>query len=1752
MLKFRKRTLSAIVGVIVAMLCMICLVACSEKDDSVSCKFVTYDGNSITVSGKPGSPVTLPTVERDGFAFDGWFDNEQCDGEPVSSVAFKSGAVFYAKWTPVYKATLMLEGGELASGEEVYIRLGASIAEAMKDYEPTKADFKFGGWFVGDDPLTDEVMTESGITLTARYMAHYTVNVRLQNADLSTYTTKNAYAEGYALIGDEYTLSLTINGYEVIADEIDNLTMIIDGDKTKNVFNVGYDRRTFNLILNANYPDGTNERITERHVYGIEFDMPENTFAIDGSRFVGWALEADAAYADVLDETKYTLDRNTQFYAVWNVGYVDMFGGKDVIYVSTDDENKAILCRAGVDIAGAYNEKRRFYDFSSETTDLVLHARLNDNRTFLYYENRRGVYKLVDGNTLKDKITVTLDDYNGITYNNATEGELEVKRGTYSIDEDGYYVAEFEGGESFVFIIGTATMSDGKRETIYRVRGDEYAYGVLALKGIYYPTIELDGFGNGTYTGVTQSGEKQTMLVSYTLTGDKLTIRTSSESQTLRLYETNGTHYYERYNENYDIRAFGDGDLSQFILELDGGGHATYRNFNESVVYTGEYELANTIRGGFLARITEQGGKTHLYRIYPHAQMSKIILFEELHDGYAEYNYINTEGLLAGDPFLVDNGDGTGALYERNENKELFVASQGTFVKQAGDTYKYTVVGEIDPNAVNKVTELVVKMSTVSSMTGTYEVYYWMSSTGDSGTTDHFTAEYTSGGATLKLVSRFAVYDDGKGKVITGLYSTTSTYSYISYTDGDKAAYVYFIVDKDTDTFEVLSTTPVTLTQRKNNLTTSSITLTVTGRETDGRFEAIHVDGSDKANVVTRHGYYTSADISALGVNVSVCTFVADDNGKTFKFLITTNGRSFYFEPYETTEVVTLATYSAITDGDTEDDTKKVSLTDEMSGDLPIVLYTAGENASPVKGTVTSENKRAFGVYDTVVYTFSPIGGGVEVKFTLLQDRFRICGESAKYTAADGSTLELDGESHIARYTASNSEVFDNRYLVGTGYIDSDVVSISMYVDDVFVYFDLGPDNSFEQRGAEAKAYLMIKNGSPTGKMIKLDGHGKAEITDLENENVVQSATYTKDGDLYEVAVGTDTYVGALDILEISSTEALNVFVIEVKGIAGTYYNKADMTVLVLDDLGNVTFYGSTGRQSSGTYVRVTDDMFYYVNDAQTDGGMYTVSGSSVVKGDYYASFYAKDFRSMVFYRNGVVRINNGDGIYFTYDKTADKLYIYKLGTEGANAYGFVKSEIVIKTETVGGEEKQYIEYTVEHVTEGDGEPAVTTETVKYTYFDGKYITLIDDGGNKLEFQPTGTPTFTVDATYTFADETQKPLTSRLVVVDYDDNGEVNMFIAWNGKTPISGSKTAFQVLVNQELSMDLDAGSFVFDPDKYMYGLTAYDYSYMQIVATYGEALAQQLAGRQYGVMSIIGETTDEVDANGSAVVTYTLSGRFNFILGKNSETLTFTDGKISTAGYFNDNYGNLFTAEFTGSDGELYHVSFYIAPNNITGTYTYIIYAMSRVTKTVDLGGGSFYYEEEFLYTTGFNIIKGKDEDGNDIKYESGDKYVPTIKYKGEIVCASGVTQEKDENRYMFYSQKYSVSTYASYYYYVTYTVDADDNETVTGITRLLQTQYANKPEGEAKPDTAAGVLEDDNGNITHIFALVYKGGTTETVETCEKNEDGSFTVTTEKAVYTVTFATETEDDQTTTYVTIVKTGDVTPPETGGEPQG
>ena len=144
---------------------------------------------------------------REGYTFDGWYDNKACTGEAVTTIT-DTTATLYAKWTPnTYQVTLHTNDGTIAEGEKLTSYTYGVGAKLPTEIEITKTGYTFAGWYEKED-LTGDPVIEISATDTGEkeYWAKWTPNTY----QVTLHTNGGTIAEGQNISSYTYGIGATL------------------------------------------------------------------------------------------------------------------------------------------------------------------------------------------------------------------------------------------------------------------------------------------------------------------------------------------------------------------------------------------------------------------------------------------------------------------------------------------------------------------------------------------------------------------------------------------------------------------------------------------------------------------------------------------------------------------------------------------------------------------------------------------------------------------------------------------------------------------------------------------------------------------------------------------------------------------------------------------------------------------------------------------------------------------------------------------------------------------------------------------------------------------------------------------------------------------------------------------------------------------------------------------------------------------------------------------------------------------------------------------------------------------------------------------------------------------------------------------------------------------------------------------------------------------------------------------------------
>lgn len=1473
---------------------VLCAVSACGKD-IVKLSFETNGGSSIeTVEVKKGESYELPVPTRTGFEFDGWFTDANFSGSAVTSVVAENDATYYAKWTQLYTVTLDLDGGSLST-TSLSLKAGVNLYNAVKELAPSKANHQFGGWFKGDDALSESaVMPSENVTLKAKYKVAYTVELYLQDIEDETkYVKADNDVTGYDWAGTQVSPDEKVEGFDrVIGHESEIASKTLSANASANVFKLYFDRKTLFVFFDAgeDFDD-----ISFEVKYGEEVTVPVN-FESEGKLLVGWT--ADGGETIYKTNVIYSLLRNLAqvsdtepesfipqddmvFEAVWSVGLVDMFEGEDYIFLDPDDAEVVYLYRGGEYFIGSLNTKNNEFRIRNLDEDIVITGKVNENGTFVFQDNGNSnmTYDLfVSGVGVNSDIFLQIDRFDGISYVEKDEkGIITVERqGYYTVDESGIYTAHFsDGGDDFNFIVGTAGGTDAfqiRNEEEYALGRDNGGLVRFAINDgqlVYFTSVYqmlLDGFGTAVINmGTSTSAYRYT----YDTETQLITLRTSMGivAGVFQIMSGTSVQGYVIYDESSDKTY--ESENSQATFTMDGLYSATY--FDGTTTLKGVYQVVGTsVLGGSIIRFySEQGAvgsnpATFTFIVKDVEVDTGAVgdndnpitetkyYFEKKHNSYGEYYYRDSdpEVLYWYSPLLAvnDGAEGKATLYGRTKQSEYVKISEGTIVfDENTKTYMYTADKYFDveeelvtePYDLQTVVSFVFNTAVLQTSKGNVGVTYWYSVTtkgidgSDNTTTKLPTATYTSGDASIFLVGGFIVYNSTDGS-FTAVYTVSGNILTVSTSQGT----MYLELDEENNTFIVLQHAPYTAKEIiQGNKYTSNQTLAF-----DGKGGAVYTVKDGETETVYEGTVEKSSEFTAVDGS-DIWVFTSSDEALTFKF---------------------------------------------------IRLYASNNNL-----------------------------------FSRYNETY-----NGDYRAENGSRLKLDGFSYMAEYFNS-----DDGTTVKSSYFISESNVVCMIIDNAYRYFDIKDNKQFTARGAEYGTYILMDNQNATGVYVELDGYGKLSVftigNDSEKNYIDDNGTYTSDGYeftlVYQDGSENTTIVGKRGVIQISSSY-YNVFVVSHKEVARIYVNETDFSVLVLDENGGAVRYNKMGEREVGEYIIITDNMLYYASTQVEDACIYIYDNEKGVATPFNfpeRGYYTSDLGASLQFTKYGFAVFNGATRYY-YNVVNDIVVIYRRANAGetgvvTNEYGFVEEQFGTFAETVEYNDVTYIRNNGFAVLFGRDE--ATKE---------KYPVPLEKEGEENYKKPLEDLTFTPNGLTSFN-------VSGKVKIDGKEF-DCTVTREENGTMYVTVQYFRFYIRVT-------------FNGDRNTYKVTAMEHrrtlpscTYLNMYYLFAMLFGQSLAN-SWGEIAII----TEYDEYGVAAENSYIKGTFGvsaLMYDLNGNILSF-----NTADYVYDEETKIYTVNFEGEDGYDYHLYFAIGSTYLG--YGYNVYAMTREETVESADGYKVVFE-------------------------------------------------------------------------------------------------------------------------------------------------------------------------------------------------
>lgn len=368
------------------MLVAVTLAACiSCKGSSSPDKPVVYtvtfdtDGGSeipsqkVNKNEKAKSPEPVPVKEKCIFA--GWYKDDACSIEFDFGNAITGNITLYAKWNPIegnIEVKFETSGG--TSIVSLIIAEGQKLTKPQPD--PSKANYKFGGWFADQDfslAFNFETELTQSTTIYAKWIPLYTItfsgaDVPSQTVEKGQKATKPAdpVNSSGALFGGWYTS--------------DKYTTVFDFDSEIHENKTIYAKWRDSWTVTFSGSGGTPSQFVKN---GQKASKPDDPADTSSQTFDGWY--ADANYTAKFDFNT-VITKDTTVYAKWLSFFTITFDSVDGSAVAPV---KAVQGKLAVKPADPTRDSRSFdgwyldsayqqpFDFETTviTRDIKLYAK---------------------------------------------------------------------------------------------------------------------------------------------------------------------------------------------------------------------------------------------------------------------------------------------------------------------------------------------------------------------------------------------------------------------------------------------------------------------------------------------------------------------------------------------------------------------------------------------------------------------------------------------------------------------------------------------------------------------------------------------------------------------------------------------------------------------------------------------------------------------------------------------------------------------------------------------------------------------------------------------------------------------------------------------------------------------------------------------------------------------------------------------------------------------------------------------------------------------------------------------------------------------------------------------------------------------------------------------------------------------------------------------------------------------------------
>ncbi|MBR3798646.1 MAG: InlB B-repeat-containing protein, partial [Bacteroidales bacterium] len=509
-----------------------------------------------------GSTVVLPSdVTKTGYTFNGWFDNENFDGEAITTIANNEvgDKVFYAMWAAnEYTITYEVAGGLI---EDANYKTSYTFGnETTLPATMSKTGHKFAGWFTNSlfegSAVTGISATEYGNkTFYAKWnVNNYKVTLNanggtINNGKVSSYI----YGTTILLPIDVTKTGYTFNGWydnaEFEGEPILTISSTDLGDKT---YYAKFTVNTYNVILVTN--EGViNSGNIESYEFGKGATLPTDVTKT-GYTFEGWYSNTSYIGGTVSSIADNDMG-DKQFWAKWTINEYE---------VAATAENGTV-------------EGTGSYEYKSTAT---LKAVPNEGYEFVGWN---------DGELKDERIQLTVTKDTTLTANFKEKEKVQIS-GVLEIP-----TLKTERESAPIDLAGLFTTTEGGEVIYSAASSSPNVVAATVSEGKLFLTVyEYEGEAEITVTATLPNGEKNTVKATATVVL-ACNIQVAETIKNVSCYgESDGEIALKVTNaaEPYTTKWKNETSVEDTIRNIVAGNYSVVITDNENCVYNKTFTVS--------------------------------------------------------------------------------------------------------------------------------------------------------------------------------------------------------------------------------------------------------------------------------------------------------------------------------------------------------------------------------------------------------------------------------------------------------------------------------------------------------------------------------------------------------------------------------------------------------------------------------------------------------------------------------------------------------------------------------------------------------------------------------------------------------------------------------------------------------------------------------------------------------------------------------------------------------------------------------------------------------------------------------------------------------------------------------------------------------------------------------------------------------------------------------------------------------